>query len=61
MEFKFEYKAYEKGNKDVQTIERKIKWGKVDKDLNSAMVQTDIDQLKSQLINKEWALDNVIS
>jgi hypothetical protein len=25
----------------------------VDKDLNSAMVQTDIDQLKSQLINKE--------
>jgi hypothetical protein len=61
MEFKFEYKAYEKGNKDVQTIERKIKWGKVDKDLNLAMVQTDIDQLKSQLINKEWALDNVIS
>ena len=61
MEFKFEYKAYEKGNKDVQTIERKIKWQKVDKDLNSAMVQTDIDQLKSQLINKEWALDNVIS
>ena len=61
MEFKFEYKAYEKGNKDVQTIERKIKWVKVDKDLNSAMVQTDIDQLKSQLINKEWALDNVIS
>ena len=35
--------------------------GKVDKDLNLAMVQTDIDQLKSQLINKEWALDNVIS
>jgi hypothetical protein len=25
------------------------------------MVQTDIGQLKSQLINKEWALDNVIS
>jgi hypothetical protein len=25
------------------------------------MVQTDIDQLKSQLINNEWALDDVIS
>jgi hypothetical protein len=46
MEFKFEYKAYEKGSKDVQKIERKIKWEKVDKDLYSAMVQTDIDQLK---------------
>jgi hypothetical protein len=34
---------------------------KVDKDLYSAMVQTDIDQLKSQLINNEWALDDVIS
>jgi hypothetical protein len=43
MEFKFEYKAYEKGNKDVQKIERKIKWEKVDKDLYSAMVQTEID------------------
>jgi hypothetical protein len=32
---------------------------KVDKDLYSAMVQTDIDQLKSQLINNEWALDDV--
>jgi endonuclease/exonuclease/phosphatase family metal-dependent hydrolase len=61
MEFKFEYKAYEKGNKDVQKIERKIKWEKVDKDLYSAMVQIDIDQLKSQLINNEWALDDVIS
>ena len=61
MEFKFEYKAYEKGNKDVQKIERKIKWEKVDKDLYSAMVQTDIDQLKSQLINNEWALDDAIS
>jgi hypothetical protein len=28
MEFKFEYKAYEKGNKDVQTIERKTLNGK---------------------------------
>ena len=61
MEFKFEYKAYEKGNKDVQKIERKIKWEKVDADLYSAMVQTDIDQLKSQLINNEWALNDVIS
>ena len=61
MEFKFEYKAYEKGSKVVQKMERKIKWEKVDKDLYSAMVQTDIDQLKSQLINNEWALDNVIS
>ena len=34
---------------------------KVDKDLYSAMVQTDIDQLKSQLINNEWALNDVIS
>ena len=33
MEFKFDYKAYEKGSKDVQKIERKIKWEKVDKDL----------------------------
>jgi hypothetical protein len=32
-----------------------------DLDLYSAKVQTDIDQLKSQLINNEWALDNVIS
>ena len=61
MEFKFEYKAYEKVNKDVQKIERKIKWEKVDNDLYSATVQTDIDQLQSQLINNEWALDNVIS
>jgi hypothetical protein len=53
MEFKFEHKAYEKGIKDVQKIERKIKWKKVDKDLYSAMVQPDIDQLKSQLINNE--------
>jgi hypothetical protein len=51
MEFKFDYKAYEKGSKDVQKIEREIKWEKVDKDLYSAMVQPDIDQLKSQLIN----------
>jgi hypothetical protein len=32
MEFKFEYKAYEKGNKDVQTIERKLngkRWTKI--------------------------------
>jgi hypothetical protein len=42
MEFKFEHKAYEKGNKDVQKIERKIKEEKMDKDLYSAMVQTDI-------------------
>ena len=42
MEFKFEYRAYEKGSKDVQKIEMKIKWEKVDKDLYSAMVQTDI-------------------
>jgi hypothetical protein len=61
MEFRFEYEAYEKGSKDVQKIERKIKWEKVDKDLYSAMVQTDIDQLKSQLINNEWALNDVIS
>ena len=61
MEFKFEHKAYEKGSKDVQKIERKIKWEKVDIDLYSAMVQIDIDQLKSQLINNEWALDDVIS
>ena len=61
MEFRFEYEAYERGSKDVQKIERKIKWEKVDKDLNSAMVQTDIDQLKSQLINNEWALNDVIS
>ena len=61
MEFKFEYKGYEKGSKDVQKIERKIKWEKVDKDLYSAMVQTDIDQLKSQLINNELPLDDVIS
>jgi hypothetical protein len=27
MEFKFDYKAYEKGSKDVQKIERKIKAG----------------------------------
>jgi hypothetical protein len=53
MEFKFEHKAYEKGIKDVQKIDRKIKWKKVDKDLYSAMVQPDIDQLKSQLINNE--------
>ena len=33
----------------------------MDKDVYSTMVQTDIDQLKSQLINSEWALDNVIS
>jgi hypothetical protein len=44
-----------------QKIERKFKWEKVDKDLYSAMVQTDIYQLKSQLINNEWALDDVIS
>ena len=61
MEFKFEYRAYEKGSKDVQKIEMKIKWEKVDKDLYSAMVQTDIDQLKSQLINNEWTLDDAIS
>jgi hypothetical protein len=61
MEFKYEYKAYEKGSKDVQKIERKIKWEKVDTDLYSAMVQTDIDQLKSQLINNEWTLDDAIS
>jgi hypothetical protein len=53
MEFKFEYEAYEKGSKDVQKIERKIKWEKVDKDLYLAMVQTDIDQLENQLINNE--------
>jgi hypothetical protein len=39
MEFKFDYKACEKGSKDVQKIERKIKWEKVDKDLYLAMVQ----------------------
>ena len=61
MEFKFEYKAYEKGSKDVQKIERKIKWEKVDKDLYSAMVQTDIGKLKSQLINNELPLEEVIS
>jgi hypothetical protein len=33
MEFKFEHKAYEKGNKDVQKKERKIKWEKMDKEL----------------------------
>jgi hypothetical protein len=38
MELKFEHKAYEKGNKDVQKIERKIKGEKMDKDLYSAIV-----------------------
>ena len=61
MEFKFEYKAYEKGSKDIQKIEWKIKWEKVDKDLYLAKVQTDIDQLESQLINNELPLDDVIS
>jgi hypothetical protein len=61
MEFKFEYKTYEKGNKDVQKIERKIKWEKVDKDLYSSKVQTDIDQLKSQIINNKLPLDDVLS
>jgi hypothetical protein len=55
------YKAYEKGSKDVQKIERKIKWEKVDKDLYSAKVQTDIDQLKSQIINNKLPLDDVLS
>jgi hypothetical protein len=61
MEFKFDYKAYEKGSKDVQKIERKIKWEKVDKDLYSSKVQTDIDQLKSQIINNKLPLDDVLS
>jgi hypothetical protein len=50
MEFKFDYKACEKGSKDVQKIERKIKWEKVDKDLYLAMVQTDIDQLENEIV-----------
>jgi hypothetical protein len=33
MVFKFEHKAYKNESKNVQKIERKIKWEKVDKDL----------------------------
>jgi hypothetical protein len=40
MVFKFEHKAYKNESKNVQKIERKIKWEKVDKDLYMAMVQT---------------------
>ena len=33
MVFKFEHKAYKNESKNVEKIERKIKWEKVDKDL----------------------------
>ena len=33
MVFKFEHKAYKNESKNVQKIERRIKWEKVDKDI----------------------------
>jgi hypothetical protein len=39
--------------KNVQKIERKIKWEKVDKNLYMAMVQTNTEQLQNQLTNSE--------
>ena len=46
MVFKFEHKAYKNESKNVQKIERKIKWEKMDKDLYMAMVQTNTEQYK---------------
>jgi hypothetical protein len=39
--------------KNVQKIERKIKWEKVDNNLYMAMVQTNTEQLQNQLTNSE--------
>ena len=61
MVFKFEHKAYKNESKNVQKIERKIKWEKVDKDLYMAMVQTNTEQLQNQLANSELTLDAVVS
>jgi hypothetical protein len=61
MVFKFEHKAYKNESKNVQKIERKIKWEKVDKDLYMTMVQTNTEQLQNQLANSELTLDAVVS
>jgi hypothetical protein len=61
MVFKFEHKAYKNESKNVQKIERKIKWEKMDKDLYMAMVQTNTEQLQNPLTNSELTLNAVVS
>jgi hypothetical protein len=61
MVFKFEHKSYKNESKNVQKIERKTKWEKVDKDLYMAMVQTSTEQLQNQLTNSELTLDAVVT
>ena len=61
MVFKFEHKSYKNGSRNVQEIERKTKWEKVDKDLYMAMVQASTEQLQNQLTNSELTLDAVVT
>ena len=61
MVFKFEHKSYKNESRNVQEIERKTKWEKVDEDLYMAMVQTSTEQLQNQLTNSELTLDAVVS
>jgi hypothetical protein len=60
MVFKFEHKAYKNESKNVQKIERRIKWEKVDKDIYGNGPNK-YRTIQNQLANSELTLDAVVS